>query len=194
MPLTGIDTVKRNITRAIGVKVNQLYLGLMQAGRTVQRASMEIVPVDYGNLKASAFTAGQFSTDKNTIIVTVGYTANYAIYVHENLDALHGADFNAYYADQLSGATGLRRDITALRRWEQNNPGDIRPNQLNRLLKRLAKTTAAVASGKRYRDRAAPTKGPFRHRRGDNQQAKFLEAPFRRLRLRLWIIVRDYLR
>ena len=58
--------------------------GLRLAGLMLQRESQRVVPVDYGVLKASAFTRATgsgFSTQ-----VTVGYTANYAIYVHENVE------------------------------------------------------------------------------------------------------------
>ena len=61
--------------------------------------------------------------------VRVGYTANYALFVHENLEAAHGAAFNAKHAAEIAAGT--------------------------------------------------------EHSRGDNQQAKFLETPFRQLRPQL---------
>ncbi len=57
--------------------------GLAVAGLLLQRESQLLAPVDYGILKASAFTRSEgkgFST-----VVNVGYTANYAMYVHENI-------------------------------------------------------------------------------------------------------------
>lgn len=38
--------------------------------------------------------------DEGTSVV-VGYTANYAVYVHENLQAVHGAAFNAKYSAEI---------------------------------------------------------------------------------------------
>lgn len=55
--------------------------GLKKAGLLLQRESQKMVPVEFGNLKASAYTRADgngFSTQ-----VTVGYTAAYALYVHE---------------------------------------------------------------------------------------------------------------
>src|ERR1044072_1838716 len=58
-----------------------LQRGLVKAGLRLQAESQKMVPVEYGPLKASAFTRADgtgFAT-----IVTVGYTAAYAAYVHE---------------------------------------------------------------------------------------------------------------
>src|SRR5208282_1137515 len=94
------------------------------AGLYLYAQSRELAPVDYGNLKASAVVRSS-----GPLNVEVAYTASYAVYVHENMDALHGAAFNSAYAKQLS---------------------------------------------------SHPKKGPFRHNRGENQQAKFLEVAARR--------------
>ena len=62
----------------MGVGCNR---GLKKAGLLLQRESQKVVPVDLGVLKASAFTretGAGFAT-----VVYVGYTAAYAIYVHE---------------------------------------------------------------------------------------------------------------
>ncbi len=51
-----IDIIFRT-TKALGIaKGNGLDRGLMLAGLNLQRASQELVPVDLGNLKSSAFT------------------------------------------------------------------------------------------------------------------------------------------
>ena len=55
--------------------------GLKAAGLLLQRASQLLVPVDESNLKPSAFTRATgvgFGTS-----VRVGYTAGYALFVHE---------------------------------------------------------------------------------------------------------------
>ena len=54
------------------------------AGLMIQRESQLEVPVDTGNLKASAFT--RYSNDGKIQRVQVGYTAAYALYVHEAVD------------------------------------------------------------------------------------------------------------
>jgi len=58
--------------------------GLRLAGLMLQRESQRLVPVDYGVLKASAFTRS-FGAGFSTQVI-VGYTAEYAIYVHENVE------------------------------------------------------------------------------------------------------------
>lgn len=136
MPVIGKAKILANIDAQYRKKVLAFGAGVAEGGLLIQRESQLIVPVDYGNLKASAFTR---VNGKGTarVVVTVGYTAAYAVFVHENLDAAHGAVFNAKYAAELAHAAELRR-------------------------KKLGGTT-----------------GPFRHDRGANQQAKFLEKPFR---------------
>lgn len=57
--------------------------GLKLAGLLLQRDSQSHVPVEYGPLKASAYTRAVgkgFDT-----VVDVGYTASYALYVHEQV-------------------------------------------------------------------------------------------------------------
>lgn len=55
--------------------------GLKTAGLVLQHDSQRKVPVDTGNLKASAFTRSTgIGWDAE---VTVGYTAAYALFVHE---------------------------------------------------------------------------------------------------------------
>ncbi len=55
--------------------------GLKAAGLVLQRESQQFAPVEFGNLKASAYTAATgagFSA-----VIEVGYTAAYALFVHE---------------------------------------------------------------------------------------------------------------
>lgn len=136
--ITNISAIKAQMLRDLNRRMTGMTRGLKKCGLLLQRESMKIVPVDKGTLKASVFTR---SEKDNTpfVVVYVGYTAAYAIYVHENLDALHGAAFNIMYADQLAAAKVRRR-------------------------------------------KGLSVDGPFSHSRGPDQQAKFLEAPFRRLR------------
>lgn len=53
----------------------------------VKTESQKRTPVDEGNLKASHYTAMQSTGSK--ISGQVGCTAEYAVYVHENLEARH---------------------------------------------------------------------------------------------------------
>jgi hypothetical protein len=55
--------------------------GLKRAGLFVQRESQKICPVDTGALRNSAFT--RHTGQGADTVVEVGYTQNYAIFVHE---------------------------------------------------------------------------------------------------------------
>lgn len=84
-----------------------LSLGLRKAGLRLQRESQLLVPVDLGMLKNSAFTRsshGGFQT-----VVTVGYTASYALYVHEKVGmVLKGqARTGFYWSESAKGAGKL---------------------------------------------------------------------------------------
>ena len=79
----GIDEVLRNINRELQGVENRGMDGLFDAGLQVQRVSQSRTPVDTSNLKGSAYTR------KAGGGVEVGYTANYAIFVHENMEARH---------------------------------------------------------------------------------------------------------
>jgi hypothetical protein len=114
--------------------------GLVRAGLFLQRSSQQFVPIQTGNLRGSAFTRKEGGGLKTEVLV--GYTASYAVFVHEDLDAAHGPVFNAKYAAEIA---------------------------------------------------AAPANHPFFFRRGPNQQAKFLEKPFREKRKRMAKIVADHM-
>jgi len=141
--IQNLSSVKSRVSAKMRSKVEKFTIGLKKAGLYLQAQSQKLVPVDYGVLKSTAFTRVENPNTPNVSVV-VGYTANYAMYVHENLDAKHGAAFNSFYAKELKAA-------------------------------KKSKTKT----------------GPFRHNRGANQQAKFLEAPFRRDKDILVEIVRD---
>lgn len=77
----GMSAVLNNLNRQISrVKGNRMA-GLMAAGLLVQRRSQQKVPVQYGKLRASAYTRKETEDS-----VVVGYSAVYARRVHENLE------------------------------------------------------------------------------------------------------------
>lgn len=49
------------------------------------------------------------SMRKNNGNVVVGYTASYAVYVHENLEAAHGEAFNAKHAAEIAAGAGRKK-------------------------------------------------------------------------------------
>ena len=88
--ITGVNRVLGRMRKATKGYASRAERGLKNAGLFVQSCSQRIVPVDLGNLKGTAATdniGGKgFKTD---IVVHYGAGADYAVYVHENLDARH---------------------------------------------------------------------------------------------------------
>lgn len=102
--VSGINTVIRNLTKAKGNLAAGTARGLKQGGLHLQRVSQEITPVDLGNLKASSFCRNVGGSGFDTDIV-VGYgseAANYAVFVHEDLNKAHGKAFNIKYAKEIA--------------------------------------------------------------------------------------------
>ena len=106
MQLKGVKEVLANFTLADKRVKAGAEIGLVKGGQHLVRESMKIVPVDKGNLRASVFIR-KFGFGTKTD-VQVGYTAKYAVYVHEMLDRLHGLAYNIKYAAQI--ATGKMHD------------------------------------------------------------------------------------
>ncbi len=99
--ISGIDEIIRNLKRIDAQIARGVARGLKRGGLLLQRESQKIVPVDKGSLKASAFTRNVGGSGFKTDIV-VGYTAGYAVYVHEDLEKAHGTAFNEKYAEQIA--------------------------------------------------------------------------------------------
>lgn len=83
----GVESVVARLKQDQKARRKALFGGLKKGGLFVQRESQKIVPVRYGDLKRSAFTRA--SDEQGRKVVSVGYTVEYAIYVHENLDNHH---------------------------------------------------------------------------------------------------------
>jgi len=115
--------------------------GIIKATAYTLRLAQQIVPVDQGHLRGSGFARHSGSGLKT--IGRAGYEAEYALWVHEDLGARHGEEFNRYYAKQIASG--------ALQPWN----------------------------------------GKVFHKRGPNQQAKFLEKPVRENRKEIVKIVID---
>lgn len=84
--IEGLDEAIASINEEIGKINGRTTGGLLAGGLIIQRRSQELVPVKYGFLKASAYTR---KTPEDPKVVEVGYSAAYALYVHENLEAHH---------------------------------------------------------------------------------------------------------
>lgn len=100
--ITGVEQVIGRLRKSQTITGRGVSRGLKEAGKFLFRESQAIVPVHQGHLKGSGFIRRRgigFKTD-----VIVGYTAKYAVYVHENLDAVHGTAFNIRFAEEIGAA------------------------------------------------------------------------------------------
>lgn len=79
----GLEQVLGNINSEISGIETRSVGGLLKGGLMIQRRSQGKVPVERGNLKASAYTR-KAPEDPNA--VEVGYSAAYALFVHENME------------------------------------------------------------------------------------------------------------
>ena len=100
--ITGMSQVLSNMktaTKDIGLDIGRR---LKTAGLFVQRESQKIVPVDLGNLHNTARTDNIGGKGfKADVVVHYGTGADYAVYVHENLDARHKPGKRAKYLEAI---------------------------------------------------------------------------------------------
>jgi len=103
MSVQGVKEIQRAITAHKKKTAKGLRVGLLRAGLFLQRESQEIVPFDKGFLKASGGARYGWPREEGVgfdIAVAVGYSANYALYVHENLTARHDPGKQAKFLEQ----------------------------------------------------------------------------------------------
>lgn len=121
MYVTGMETVLRNLGRSgdkMGLAVQR---GLVKGGCLLRNESQSIVPVQIGNLKASAYTRNIGGRGFDSDIV-VGYTASYAVYVHEDLTKTHGKAFNVKHADEIAKHGEMSTSKTGREYWKASDP------------------------------------------------------------------------
>ena len=85
--ISGIDKVLGNLNRQIIVIQGKGRQGLKTAGLLVEGESKAMTPVETGNLRAGAYT--QDIGDLGNPGVEIGYTAAYAVFVHERTELRH---------------------------------------------------------------------------------------------------------
>lgn len=83
----GNDKFKRNLTKASEKMIQGMIKGLRLGAAMVKRESQMRTPVDEGNLKGGHYTAVQ--VNGSFAVAEIGTVADYAIYVHEDLEAYH---------------------------------------------------------------------------------------------------------
>lgn len=135
--VTGLKRVLRNMEKAKDIDVASVQAGLKAGGLVLQGLSQRLVPVDNGILKASAFTRASSGFERMT--VHVGYTAEYAPYVHEAPMKLKGQkrkgkDAKGKYWDPIPRGSNKFLE---------------RPMRENR--KEIAETVVSVAKANQYK-------------------------------------------
>ena len=119
----GLDHVIRNLRRYRGMKERDIARGLFAAGRFLLKESKRICPVQFGVLKSSGFVRNISTATRAEVVV--GYTPEYAVYVHEDLvsqappaRAAHGKFFNIKHAAKIAltamVAKAQHRKVTAV--------------------------------------------------------------------------------
>lgn len=98
--IIGGQIVLANLVKAEAKHAMALERGLVKAGLWLMRKSQEIVPVDTGYLKSTAYTLKKGYALRT--VVYVGYTASYAIYVHEILTARHTPPTKAKFLEGVA--------------------------------------------------------------------------------------------
>jgi hypothetical protein len=77
----GTNKVVANLSKRVEAIKKRTAAGLMQGALVVKRRSMQLTPHDTGNLKGTCYT--KLIEHKGMPVAEIGYTAAYAIYVHE---------------------------------------------------------------------------------------------------------------
>lgn len=99
---------QRNLARALGDMKEKAVKGIRLSSAFVKLEAQKKVPVDEGNLKASAYVS--VSVGKYGVVAEIGFTAHYAIYVHEAEMTLkgqprRGENAKGFYWDPQATAT-----------------------------------------------------------------------------------------
>lgn len=79
----GFDRVMKNLNDQINGIKERSMAGLLEAGLKIEARSNQRVPREYGNLAASSYAR---KAQDGGMAVEIGYTAEYALYVHEDLE------------------------------------------------------------------------------------------------------------
>lgn len=88
----GVEKVVKNLNKEIDKVQGRTLAGLYAAGLVIQATAQRRVPVEYGNLRASAYTRKKLQSNAAAGLVgeargvEVGFAAAYAIYIHENME------------------------------------------------------------------------------------------------------------
>ena len=84
--LEGFVEFTNKLNKSVSQIFNTVQSALLDCGNDLQQKAQDLTPVDTGALRASAFTEAENGRNPSVI---VGFEEEYAIFVHENLEAHH---------------------------------------------------------------------------------------------------------
>lgn len=84
--LEGFIELTNKLNKSISKISTIVEDALLDCGNDLQQRAQDLTPVDTGALRSSAFTGAESGSNPSVI---VGFTEEYAVYVHENLEAHH---------------------------------------------------------------------------------------------------------
>ena len=87
MKITGQDRVIRNLAQYATRLSFAMDAAVLESAETVKETSQALCPVATGALRESAVTAAEVQSD--VVTAAVGYTASYALAVHEKTEIRH---------------------------------------------------------------------------------------------------------
>lgn len=79
----GVDKALNGLNKELRKIEGKTIAGLMAGGLIIQGEAQKRVPVEYGNLRGSAYTRKSRTNAKK---VEVGFSAAYALFIHENME------------------------------------------------------------------------------------------------------------
>lgn len=84
----GLDKVLANLNREVKGIEQRSMAGLVAGGHIILAESKkpENCPIEFGNLRNSGYTR---KSPEGKHLVEIGYSASYAVFVHEDLEANH---------------------------------------------------------------------------------------------------------
>ncbi len=106
--VTGLNSVLQNLSKAKTVLAAGVGRGLKKGGLHLLKATDKYTPVQLGNLRNSKFVRNVGGSGFDVDVI-VGFTADYAAVVHEDMEKAHGEKFNIRHAEEIAAAAGTPR-------------------------------------------------------------------------------------
>lgn len=129
---SGFQTALQGLKDAEDLFPEAVGVGLYLEGEQIMSQSKRETPVDTGRLRSTGYVAPPVRRGTQ-ILVVLGYGTNYAVFVHENLQARHKVGKAKYLQDPLEAAyvgLGMRVAKRAAEYIERGGKG-FRPGRVH---------------------------------------------------------------